>query len=221
MFHPFNLFVWVGYVIVLFSCQQRKTVKVEPLTDTLNYAIRVIDSTSWHTSEALTIAEYQSWLKKQQGITFDILQNATYDAVMWYQPAVLDAAINAGNTTSEVTDTYTEHLKAKSNFHYINFEILYKDPSVNKVFNKEEFFGRLKGNLFFVKDQSDTLHSAIVEFFPSIMMGQPHHITVLIPATISFKSLTAGLKGEVLGFKRDLSIELSEQQYKSLPEIKL
>lgn len=221
MLHPLKVFVWVALVIVLFSCEKRNSPTVAEQDDSFNSDVRIIDSTTWHTSAALTIPEYQSWLKKQQGITYDIMKNAAYDAVIWYQPAVLDAAMSAVSNVDTSLDSFEKNLKTKSGYHYINIEILYKNPSVNKSFNKEHFYNLLKDNLFLVKDRTDTIQNSIVEIFPSTLMGQPHHLSVLIPANISFKSLTAGLKGEILGFKRDLRIDLSEKQYQSLPEIKL
>ncbi|WP_028978225.1 hypothetical protein [Sporocytophaga myxococcoides] len=221
MLHPLKFFVWVALVVVLFSCEKRNSPTVTVQEDSFNSNVRIIDSTTWHTSAALTIPEYQNWLKKQQGITYDIMKNSEYDAVIWYQPAVLDAAMSTVKNVDTSLDLYKENFKTKRGYHYINIEILYKNPSVNKAFNKEQFFSSLKENLFFVKDKTDTLHNSIVEIFPSTLMGQPHHLSVLIPSSISFKSLTAGLKGDILGFKRDLRIDLSEKQYQSLPEIKL
>jgi len=221
MLHPLKFFVWVAMVIVLFSCEKRNSAEVEKREDPFNSEVRIIDSTTWHTSVALTIPEYQNWLKKQQGVTYDIMKNAEYDAVIWYQPAVLDAAMSAAGNGNTSLNSYEENLKTKSDYHYINIEILYKNPSVNKAFDKEDFYNSLKKNLFFVKDKTDTIQNTIVEIFPSTLMGQPHHLSVLIPSNISFKNLTAGLKGDILEFKRDLRLDLSEKQYQSLPEIKL
>ncbi|GAL86394.1 hypothetical protein CHU_1520 [Sporocytophaga myxococcoides] len=221
MLHPLKLFIWVALGIVFFSCEKKNPAKVAMQEVSFNSEVRIIDSTKWHTSAALTIPEYQNWLRKQQGITYDIMKNAAFDAVIWYQPIALDAAMSVAENGDISLDSYEDYVKTKSGYHYISIEILYKDPSVNRVFNKEDFFSSLKKNLFFVKDKTDTLHNSIVEIFPSTLIGQPHHLSVLIPAGTSFTSLTAGVKGAILGFKRDLRIDLSEKQYKSLPEIKL
>ncbi|MBO9703046.1 MAG: hypothetical protein J7604_22720 [Sporocytophaga sp.] len=221
MLHPLKFFVWVALVVVLFSCEKRNSPKVAVQEDPFNSEVRIIDSTTWHTSASLTIPEYKNWLRKQKGITYDIMKNTAYDAVIWYQPAVLDVAMSTRENVDTSLDSYEKNIKTKSGYHYINIEILYKNPSVNDSFNKEHFYNSLKDNLFFVKDGTDTIQNSIVEIFPSTLMGQPHHLSVLIPANISFKSLTAGLKGDILGFKRDLRIDLSEKQYQSLPEIKL
>ncbi len=214
----------LGIIVVpaIFSCVNKNT--REQISESLHISSEeaeiIIDSSSWYTDKKLSVPAYQSWLKKQRGVTCDLISNNDFDIMLWYQPLPLEASlalINSGDTSRSQIDKY---INLKKGYHYISLECLYKNPSVNNPLNKEQFFNTIRENFYFVLN-NDTVKNPIIEIFPATLMNQPHHVLILIPAEEGFSGLTAGLKCKSMGFKRDLRLSLSTNQYNTLPEIKL
>lgn len=168
------------------------------------------------TPEALTIPEFSHWLKTQRGITYDHRENNKISISILYKPLVFEAALSAEDLSEAAVQ---KSIVRKEGYHYLRLECLDKNQSVSNPTNKESLFRQLKENLAFVRNEKDTVPNPIIEVFPGQLLNQPHQMLIMVPADTSMESLGVVLEGSPFGLK-DLQLNITRKQLKSLPEIK-
>ena len=202
-------------MLVVSSCAERGGIDQETKSgESKQPAAQVV---SFRQDKPLSISEYQQWLKSQHGITYAEQENEYIMLSVLYKPLKYEAAISGGASSAEEVEKL---MKVKSAYHHLTVECLDKNTSVSKKTNKEALFGQLRESFFVVKNQTDTIKSAVLEIFPASLLNQPHKVMVLIPRDSADKTVRAGIKGSPFGLA-DVYINIEEEHFKFFPEIKI
>ena len=165
----------------------------------------------------LSIPEYMSWVKQQTGVTYSVVETQAIKLSLMYKPLVLEAAMGAGD--AKLTKKMLAHLEeVKAPYHHLLLEFTDKIKSAKP--NHKELMKQLQENIYAIENGTDTLKNCITEAFPSILMGQPNQVLIMIPANTTIKKLLVGLHGEKLGLSA-INIQITNEQIKTLPNLKL
>lgn len=168
-------------------------------------------------SKKLDIYEYVSWVKQQNGLTFDESENEASRVSITYRPLVLESALSVNGDSSKLKGA----IEAKKDYLCFTVECLNKIPSASNLKEKKEtLLKEIKGNLHIIKNEADTVSNYVIEEFPSSIMNQPDQILILVPKNNINTGIRLDLRSHGLGIN-DLRISIPKKQFDIFPQIKL
>ncbi len=204
------------YILILFlvvSCAS----KVSQDANVILTSPPTFNNSVDESAKKLNISEYVSWVKQQNGLTFDESENENYRVSIVYKPLVLESAISVNGDSLKLNGA----IEAKKDYCYFTVECLNKIPSAsNPKEKKATLLQAIKNGLHIIKNEKDTVFNYVIEEFPSSIMNQPDQLIILV----SNNNINTGIRFDVtshdLGIN-DLRISIPKKQFDIFPQIKL
>lgn len=177
----------------------------------------VFDNSVNESAKKLNISEYVSWVKQQNGLTFDESEDENSKVSITYKPLVLEAALSVNGDSLKLNGA----IEAKKDYCYFTVECLNKIPSAsNPKEKKAALLKAVRGGLHIIKNEKDTVSNFIIEEFPSSIMNQPDQFIIIVPNDNINTGIRLDVTSHDLGID-DLRISIPKKQFDIFPQIKL